>query len=99
MSLRAQRAIARLDAALARDGEDIRLQRRALGPGGTKPLVAEAGCRAKLTNYAAADVVPGSGIAQQDVHIVISATGLTRAGWPGGTPVKRGAADARIPTN
>lgn len=85
--------IADLDAALKDAGEDIRLQRLTLGPGGTQ-IPVEVVCRATVRGYAPHELV--GGIAQQDVKLILSPSEITRAAWPGGTPMPN-RPDPRVP--
>lgn len=75
-------AIADLDAALVRRGEDVTLQRLS-GP----TVVATASCRAMVRGYKPEELV--GAIAQGDTRVILSPTDLTSASWPDMT-VRRG---------
>lgn len=76
MSL-AARAISALDSALARVGQDIRLQRLT----GTQQIPFEVECRAVVRGYAPEELV--GDITQQDSMVVLSPSEIERKGWPG----------------
>lgn len=85
--------IARLDASLARRGEDVVLRRNTMGPGGLQ-IPYDATVRGHVRGYDAQELT--STIIQGDTKIIISPTGIEAAGWPGpsvGTVV----GDRRVP--
>lgn len=92
--------IARLDAALARRGEDIVLQRLTLGPGNSQIPFAVT-VRALVRGLDPVDLVEGE--AQQRSRVVLSPSEIDRAGWPGPAAVAAGqapaAADRRVPVD
>jgi len=94
-------AIAQLDRALARNGQDITLQRLTLGPNGQQ-IAFSVGCRAMVTGYQASELIAGSGIVQGDSHVILSPTEINEAQWPGPSIVAAGGAapgtDARVPS-
>lgn len=88
-------AIAHLDAALARSGEDIVLQRLTLGPGGAQ-IPFSVDCRALVRGYEPHELV--NGITEQDAKVILSPTEIERAQWPG-PAVGDVAGDRRVPRN
>jgi hypothetical protein len=88
----AEEHIARLDRSLARNGEDVTLQRLALGPGG-KQTPFSVKCRASVTGYKPEQLV-GS-IVQGDTLAVLSPTQITLAGWTNGVA----SGDTRVPNS
>lgn len=82
--------IRRLDAALARSGETIRLQRLT----GTQQIVFEVECRAVVRGYQPEEIVSGSGITQGDSKVILSPSEIERKGWPGPQPHS---GDKRVP--
>lgn len=83
--------IADLDASLREDGEDIRLQRLALGPGGLQ-IPFEVTCRAFVRGYQPQELV--AGITQQDKKVILSPTQIVAASWTSGRSAHE---DARVP--
>lgn len=73
-------AIAMLDRQLAAHGEEIRLQRLTLGPGGVQ-IPFEVVCNAFVRGYAPDELV--GGITQQDAKVIISPTEIIANDWPG----------------
>lgn len=74
-------AITRLDAALLRRGQTITLRRgRSEAPTATITL------KGFVTGFKADEIVPGSGISQNDDKVIISPSSL--GGWPGAAPGK-----------
>lgn len=74
--------IARLDAALARRGEDVVLRRNTLGPGNVAvPFLATV--RGHVRGYKPAELT--GTIIQGDSHVILSPTDIETAGWPGPT--------------
>lgn len=87
----AEQAIADLDAALAADGEDIRLVRLTLAAGGVQ-IPFEVTCRAFVRGYRPEELV-GS-IDQQDSFVILSPGEIARKQWTSGRPSTE---DRRIP--
>jgi hypothetical protein len=85
--------IARLDASLARVGEDVVLRRYTQGPNSTRIPFAVT-VRAQVRGYSPEELV--GGITQQDSRVILSPTQIEAAQWPGPTtsPV---AGDRRVP--
>lgn len=84
-------AIAHLDAALARRGEDVELRRMT----GTSQQVAfSATCRAHVRGYKPEELV--GAITQGDSMVILSPTDIERAQWPGGQEPD-GPGDRRVP--
>jgi len=86
-------AIAMLNRQLAAHGQDIRLTRNTLGPGGVLiPFSVE--CRAFVRSYKADELV--GGIIQGDTLVVLAPTEIEAQGWPGAevTPTNQ---DRRVP--
>lgn len=83
-----------LDAMLAEFGQDVIL-RRAVGT--TNPVNVDCPCRALVRNYTAEQLA--GLVIQGDSSVVISATDINRAQWPGGQPVQSPprATDPRVP--
>jgi hypothetical protein len=77
----AEAHIARLDASLERDGEDIIIRRVVGTAPNTAPVDIE--CRAKVTAEGT-DMLSG-GITTTTYSIIISPTQIREAQWPGGT--------------
>lgn len=84
-------AIARLDASLARRGQDVQLQ-RATGITNGLPTFASVTCRARVRNYAPAEVVQG--ILHGESHVVLSPSEIIAGGWTSGRPAGE---DGRVP--
>jgi hypothetical protein len=85
----------RLDATLARRGEDITLRRQIAA--GTNVANIDVSCRARVDTVNA-DEIAGT-IAVSDLKIIMSPTQILAAQWPGGVPaypVSSGS-DVRIP--
>lgn len=88
----ASEAIAALDAALAANGQDIRLVRLT----GTQQIPYEVTCRAVVRGYQPSELV--GGISQQDSMVILSPTEIDRYGWPGPAPSPAAVgADRRVP--
>lgn len=87
-------AIARLDASLARRGENVTL-RRAVGAANQQ--VIDVRIRTLLRGYAPNELV--GDIKQQDQAFILSPTQINAAQWPGGTPPPQSGppVDQRIP--
>lgn len=83
--------IADLDAELADDGEDIRLQRLTLGPGGQQ-IPFEVVCRAFVRGYDPQELV--GGITQTDSRVIMSPTQIIAHQWTSGAT---GNQDKRVP--
>jgi hypothetical protein len=85
----------RLDAALARRGEDITLRRQIAA--GTNIANIDVTCRARVDTVNA-DEIAGT-IAVSDLKIIMSPTQILAAQWPGGVPAYpvSNASDPRIP--
>ena len=94
-------AIAMLDSALARNGEDVTLIRTTLGPAGSL-IPFSVDCRAQVRGYQPHDLIAGSGIVQGDSIVTLSPTEINAAQWPGPVVVAVGAnapgTDARVPS-
>lgn len=75
-------AIAALDDALETAGETVTLRRLAKPP--ATGIIAEVVCKGLLRGYAPSDLVPGTGIGQQDQKMILSPSAIIAAGWPGG---------------
>ncbi len=69
--------IVALDRALAKVGQDIRLQRLT----GTQSIPFEVTCRAVVRGYAPNELI--NGITQQDSFVILSPTEIDAKGWPG----------------
>lgn len=88
----AEQAVADLDAALATDGEDIKIRRLV----GTQLIPIGVDCRAFVRGYSAEEL--SSGIIQTDRKVILSPSEIIATGWPGpnssATPTDR---DRRVP--
>lgn len=82
--------LARLDAALAREGEDIVLRRQLPG---RQPV--DVTCRARVNRIVNAESGPGPKVAL--FEIFMSPSQITAAGWPGDRFVEPLEFDQRIP--
>lgn len=80
-----QRAIAALDAALTKIGEDITIERLSLS-GGVQSVQYRATVRAKVNlDDMPRELVSGAGPIQQDITVIMSPSGLDADGdWPDG---------------
>lgn len=85
--------IARLDASLARTGQDVVLRRNTLGPSNVR-IPFSVTVRAHDRGYKPEELV--GGISQQDARVIFSPTQIEASDWPGPTtgPVT---GDRRIP--
>jgi hypothetical protein len=83
--------IADLDASLREDGEDIRLVRYTLGPGGTQ-IPFEVTCRAFVRGYEPSELI--GAITQQDSKVILSPTQIIAAQWTSGRTAPD---DKRVP--
>ncbi len=83
-----------LDAMLASFGQDVILRRIT---GTTNQVAVDCPCRALVRGYQPKELA--GGIIQGDTHVILSATDINRAQWPGGEPVTNPPAltDPRIP--
>lgn len=83
-----------LDQFLAADGQDVILRRLT---GTTNQVAVDCPCRAFVRGYQPKELA--GGIIQGDTHVILSATDIIRAQWPGGQPVTSppGATDPRVP--
>jgi len=83
-----------LDAMLASFGQDVILRRIT---GTTNQVSVDCPCRALVRGYQPKELA--GGIIQGDTHVIISATDINRAQWPGGEPVTNPPAvnDPRVP--
>lgn len=90
----AEQAVADLDATLAADGEDIKLQRIT---GTTNQATFSVNCRAFIRGYTPNELV--GGIIQGDSRVIISPTEIIRKQWPGPQVVTSPAptSDKRVP--
>lgn len=89
-------AIAMLDRFLARDGEDITLQR----PVGNNQSWVSVSCRAAVRGFQPRDLTsaPGAAIVIGDSKVILSPSQIDAAGWPGSPPpAPAPAGDQRIP--
>jgi hypothetical protein len=86
----AAQAIADLDAALKRNGEDVVLRRQLPG---RDPI--DVTCRARVNRIVNPESAPGPKVALFEVFI--SPTQITAAGWPGNNFVEPESIDQRIP--
>lgn len=77
----AQDMIDALDMGLAQAGETVRLMRMVASPG--SGIASQVTCLAVIRGYAPSDLVPGSGINQQDQKFIFSPTPIVAANWPG----------------
>lgn len=85
-------ALAKLDAALGKAGQDIRLQRLT----GTQSIPFEVTCRAVVRGYAPEELI--NGITQQDSFVILSPTQIEAKGWPGPQiSIDPSSVDRRIP--
>jgi hypothetical protein len=73
--------IASLDAALLTNGESVRVLRMKAPP--ATGIQLEADCMAVVRGYRPTEMIPGSGISQQDQFVILSPTGLAAVSWPG----------------
>jgi hypothetical protein len=90
----AEQLVADLDEELARDGQDIRLQRLT----GTQQIPFEVTCRAFVRPVSAEQLI--AGITQDSSNVVLSPTQIVAAGWPGPNSSKTPTTvDRRVPTN
>lgn len=85
--------IGKLDRMLANRGEDVVLQR---GVGAANRALSSVTCRAFVRDYQPNELIAGGPIMQGDSHIIMSATQIDAAQWPGGT-VTTSTLDPRIP--
>src|SRR5215211_493115 len=83
-----------LERQLAQHGEDIRLQRLTLGPGGTQ-IPFEVECRALVRGYAPDELV--GGISQQDSRVILGPSEIIANDWPGATITPAPNTDRRVP--
>lgn len=83
-----------LDQFLAADGQDVILRRIT---GTTNQIVVDCPCRAFVRGYQPKELA--GGIIQGDTHVILSATDINRAQWPGGEAVTNppGINDPRVP--
>lgn len=83
-----------LDQFLAADGQDVILRRLT---GTTNQVAVDCPCRAFVRGYQPKELA--GGIIQGDTHVILSATDIIRAQWPGGEPVTNPptATDPRVP--
>jgi len=88
-----EQLIADLDEELARDGQDIKLQRLT----GTQQIPFEAHCRAFVSPITAEQLI--AGITQDSSNVILSPTQIIAAGWPGPNSSKTPTTvDRRVPT-
>ena len=85
--------IARLDASLARVGEDVVLRRYTQGPNGARIPFAVT-VRAQVRGYSPDELI--GGITQQDSRVILSPTQIEAAQWPGPATGPE-AGDRRVP--
>lgn len=83
-----------LDQFLAADGQDVILRRLT---GTTNQVAVDCPCRAFVRGYQPKELA--GGIIQGDTHVILSATDIIRAQWPGGEAVTNppAATDPRVP--
>ncbi len=83
-----------LDQFLAADGQDVILRRIT---GTTNQVAVDCPCRAFVRGYQPKELA--GGIIQGDTHVILSATDIIRAQWPGGEAVTNppAATDPRVP--
>lgn len=85
--------IAALDRALDAAGQSVVLNYYT--GAGTSKVKYSVTCPAMVRGFTATEVIPGSGISQQDSRVIISPTQINQRQWPG--PAVKGPADPRIP--
>lgn len=92
--------IARLDASLARVGEDVVLRRNTLGPANAQ-IPFDATVRGHVRASTAEEIA--AGFRTQDERLILSPTDLDRTGWPGPEVLAPGQLpspeDRRVPVN
>lgn len=96
--------IARLDASLARVGEDVVLRRNTLGPGNTQipfDATVRGHVRRQVRTSSAEEMA--AGFQAHEERLILSPTDLDRTGWPGPEVLGQGQVpateDRRLPIN